>query len=78
MSLTTANKFPSPPSSNSNERDDSFLIRERYFSPRANIADILGALHDSSATGTLTLNLNQGSVASVSFQEKKKINFDTI
>jgi hypothetical protein len=49
------------------------LTRERRFDPRDGLYAILLALHESRATGRLCIDMSQGSVGGVSFEERQKL-----
>lgn len=49
------------------------LVRERRFNPRDGLYAILLALHESRATGRLCIDMTQGSVGGVSFEERQRL-----
>jgi len=69
--------FPLPPtregSPPSATAEFHLLVRERAFAPAPNILELLGLLHADRSTGTLTINITQGSVGSVTFREQHKV-----
>lgn len=53
-------------------RESHTVARERVFAP-AELASVMADLHASGATGTLMLDLNQGSLAGVRFLEEQRL-----
>lgn len=49
------------------------LVRERVFPHPLDVPAILHLLRQQSATGTLTIDLNQGGVGSIRFREERRI-----
>ena len=77
--VTTPTKLPSPPTRDSTivpEQETHHLHRERAFSPSANINEILRNLRETHATGTLSVDINEGGVGSIRFSERKKVTFE--
>jgi hypothetical protein len=74
--VTTASKLPSPPSATQHVSESHHLTRERSFSPSSNLNEILRILRSDSATGTLSIDINQGGVGSIRFSERHKVSFD--
>ena len=69
-------KPPPAPDSVAHVSESHHLVRERRFDARTPLDDIARTLRESRATGTLTVDLAQGGVASVTFRERQGVHFD--
>lgn len=71
-------KLPSPPTRNGNSSsplhvaESQHIVRTRQFPTDTELAIILSDLRRSHATGTLMIDLGQGSVNGVRFREEQK------
>lgn len=70
-----ATRLPSPPVLSAPAREQHHLVRERLFGT-TDVSLIVAALHDSRSTGTLLIDLSQGSVNSIRFSERHKVTFN--
>lgn len=72
-----ATRLPSPPISQATPAQESHrMVRERLFGT-TDVAEVLSSLVDSRSTGTLLVDLSQGTVGSIRFREEQKVKFDT-
>jgi hypothetical protein len=65
--MSTHTRIPTPPA------ESHQLVRERNFNTCMDTETILALLHLEHATGTLIVNMTQGSVGSVTFREQHRI-----
>lgn len=72
----TVSKLPSPPARDSHVSESHHIVRERQFSPATPLDEIRRTLHDSRATGTLSIDFSDGGIGTIRFSERKKISFD--
>jgi hypothetical protein len=49
------------------------VVRERTYHRDSDIAYIIGLLRTQAATGTLRIDLSQGGIGSIRFEERKKL-----
>lgn len=74
-----ASKFPHPPFAETSVSESHHLVRERKFPLSQDISSALQSLsralglRESSATGTLLVDINQGGIGSIRFREEKKV-----
>ena len=54
------------------------VVRERVYPQSSYVEDLLGMLRLEHATGNLVINLNQGGVARIAFEEKERIVVDNM
>ncbi len=54
------------------EREHNHVVRERVFLP-AEFERVMLMLHESRATGTVMLDINQGGLCLIRFREEKKV-----
>lgn len=68
-------RLPSPPTLTTPAREQHHLVRERIFGT-TDVAEVVAALHESHVTGTLFVDISQGTVGSIRFREEQKVHFD--
>jgi hypothetical protein len=73
-----APKLPSPPASRrpvTHATESHALVRDRTFPAAAPLDEIVSMLRDSDATGTLSVDFNEGGIGSIRFSERKRVTF---
>ena len=53
-------------------RERHHVVRERTYRP-SQLAEVMQSLHESHATGTLSIDIHEGGVGSVRFTETQKL-----
>lgn len=79
---STAAKLPAPPPTRegaptpTHNAESHRIVRERVFPP-SQLSSLLQVIRDAHLTGTVMLDVSQGTIASVRFREEHPLNFST-